>query len=209
MRLIDADELKKVPLYNGGHDAQNADPHFISGVASVMEYIDNMPTVDAEPVRHGRWVRRVHSTPLGFEVEFVFSLCKIAVDFEENYCPSCGAKMDLEGCVMTINEYQKAAMRTASGLSSEDLLINVVMGLAGESGECVDIVKKYRFQGHRLDYDHMAKELGDVAWYLAVTAQAIGYDLETVLRLNVEKLRKRYPDGFEAERSLHRAKGDV
>lgn len=56
---------------------------------------------------------------------------------------------------------------------------------------------------------HLAKELGDVAWYLAVTAHAIGYDLETVLQMNVDKLRNRYPNGFEAERSLHRQEGDV
>lgn len=56
---------------------------------------------------------------------------------------------------------------------------------------------------------HIAKELGDVAWYLAVTAHAIGYDLETVLQMNVDKLRNRYPNGFEKERSLHRQEGDV
>lgn len=83
------------------------------------------------------------------------------------------------------------------------------MGLYGESGECVDMVKKYRFQGHELDKAHLAKELGDVAWYLAVTAHAIGYDLETVLQMNVDKLRNRYPNGFEKERSLHRQEGDV
>lgn len=69
--------------------------------------------------------------------------------------------------------------------------------------------KKYRFQGHELDKAHLAKELGDVAWYLAVTAHAIGYDLETVLQMNVDKLRNRYPNGFEKERSLHRQGGDV
>lgn len=78
-----------------------------------------------------------------------------------------------------------------------------------ELKECVDMVKKYRFQGHELDKAHLAKELGDVAWYLAVTAHAIGYDLETVLQMNVDKLRNRYPNGFEKERSLHRQEGDV
>ncbi len=55
----------------------------------------------------------------------------------------------------------------------------------------------------------MAKELGDVAWYLALTAYAIGYDLEDILRMNIEKLRARYPDGFDADHSLHRKAGDV
>ena len=111
---------------------------------------------------------------------------------------------------MTINEYQKEALRTASGMNQQyPMALNGVMGLAGESGECVDMMKKHLFQGHPIDTEHMAKELGDVAWYLAITAHAIGYDLETVLQMNVNKLRKRYPNGFEAERSLHREAGDV
>ena len=111
---------------------------------------------------------------------------------------------------MTPNEYQKEALRTASCMNKElPMALNGVMGLAGESGECVDMMKKHLFQGHPLDVEHMAKELGDVAWYLAVTAYAIGYELEDVLRMNVEKLRKRYPDGFESNRSLHREEGDV
>lgn len=74
---------------------------------------------------------------------------------------------------MTINEYQTEALRTAAGMNhpnNDEILLNGVMGLCGESGECVDMVKKYRFQGHELDKAHLAKELGDVAWYLAVTA---------------------------------------
>ena len=107
---------------------------------------------------------------------------------------------------MTLNEYQTLAQRTSTGKHRLD---NGCLGLAGESGECCDILKKHRFQGHELDREHLAKELGDVAWYLAVGAHALGYDLETVLHMNVVKLRERYPDGFEAERSLHREVGDV
>lgn len=111
---------------------------------------------------------------------------------------------------MQINEYQKEALRTASGMNQQfPMELNGVMGLAGESGECVDMMKKHLFQGHKLDKEHLAKELGDVAWYLAVTAYAIGYDLETIMQMNVDKLRKRYPDGFDPERSQHREKGDV
>lgn len=110
---------------------------------------------------------------------------------------------------MTINEYQRDALRTAGKLPREELLINGVMGLNGEAGECIDMVKKHLFQGHELDFPRVAKELGDVAWYLAVSAYAIGYDLETVLQMNIDKLRARYPNGFEAEKSLHRAAGDV
>ena len=109
---------------------------------------------------------------------------------------------------MTINEYQTEALRTMTGCESP-LIVNGVLGLCGESGECADMVKKNIYQGHPLDFDVLAKELGDVAWYLAVTAFAIGYDLETVLQMKVNKLRKRYPKGFDADRSLHREEGDV
>ena len=112
---------------------------------------------------------------------------------------------------MTINEYQIEAMRTASGVNYENhgMLINAALGLCGESGEVADIVKKAMFQGHELDVNHIAKELGDVAWYLAVGARAIGYDLETIMQMNVDKLRARYPDGFDADRSQHRQAGDI
>ena len=111
---------------------------------------------------------------------------------------------------MTINEYQKAAYRTANqSLTDSQQLQNGLMGLNGESGECIDILKKFLFQGHDLDKAHIAKELGDVAWYLAVSAQALGFDLETILQMNVEKLKARYPHGFNAGHSQHRSSGDI
>ena len=111
---------------------------------------------------------------------------------------------------LTANAYQREALRTASGMNNQyPMWLNGVLGLTGESGECADMVKKYLFQGHDLDKEHLAKELGDVAWYVAVTAHAIGYTLEDVLRMNMNKLRARYPEGFSAEKSLHRKEGDV
>lgn len=112
---------------------------------------------------------------------------------------------------MTINEYQQLALRTESHTNSDlDRILQGVMGLAGESGECVDLVKKFIFQGHSLDSEHLMKELGDVAWYLALTADTIGYTLEEVLEANVKKLEDRYPDGrFEAGKSINRKEGDV
>ena len=110
---------------------------------------------------------------------------------------------------MTINEYQKLAMTTLNpALSEKGVLLNGVMGLCGESGEAIDLVKKWMMQGHELDKAHLAKELGDVAWYLAETATAIGYDLETILQANIDKLKARYPEGFNADRSMHRKSGD-
>lgn len=106
---------------------------------------------------------------------------------------------------MTINEYQKLAMTTLNpALSEKDVLINGVMGLCGESGEAIDIVKKWLAQGHELDKERLAKELGDICWYLAETATALGLDLEDIMAANIEKLKKRYPEGFETERSINR-----
>lgn len=84
------------------------------------------------------------------------------------------------------------------------MLLNGLMGLNGEAGECIDMLKKNMYQGHDLDRRALALELGDVAWYLAVAAYALNYDLDTVFRMNIEKLRKRYPDGFSEKRSRDR-----
>ena len=106
---------------------------------------------------------------------------------------------------MTVNEYQKLAMTTLNpALNKKDVLINGVMGLCGESGEAIDIVKKWLAQGHELDKQKLAKELGDIAWYLAETATALDLDLEEVFAANIEKLRKRYPEGFDSQRSIQR-----
>ena len=110
---------------------------------------------------------------------------------------------------MTINEYQKLAMTTLNpALSPKDVLINGVMGLCGESGEAIDLVKKHLAQGHELNKEQLAKELGDIAWYLAETATAIGYPLEEILQMNIDKLKKRYPEGFAVERSVKRNEKD-
>ncbi len=111
---------------------------------------------------------------------------------------------------MTINEYQKLAMTTLNpALDRKEVLINGVMGLCGEAGEAIDIVKKWLAQGHELDREHLIKELGDIAWYLAETATALDMDLETVLEKNIEKLKHRYPEGFDSGRSASRLKGDI
>ena len=106
---------------------------------------------------------------------------------------------------MTPNEYQKLAMSPLNpALSQKDVLINAVMGLCGESGEAIDIVKKHLHQGHNLDREKLIKELGDIAWYLAEAATALDTNLETILIQNIEKLKDRYPQGFAAERSIYR-----
>ena len=111
---------------------------------------------------------------------------------------------------MEINDYQRLAMTTLNpALDKKDVLINSVMGLCGESGEAIDIVKKWLAQGHELDRAHLAKELGDVAWYLAEAATALGIPLEDILRANLDKLKARYPEGFSARKSIERAEDDL
>ena len=106
---------------------------------------------------------------------------------------------------MTVNEYQKLAMVTLNPeLSKRDVLINSVMGLCGEAGEAIDIVKKWMAKGHELDKERLAKELGDIAWYLAEAATALDIPLEDIFQGNIDKLRKRYPSGFESEKSQNR-----
>ena len=106
---------------------------------------------------------------------------------------------------MTVNEYQKLALTTMNPeISKQDMLVNSMMGLCGESGEAIDLVKKHLFHGHALDKEKLAKELGDIAWYLAEAAHALDMDLDTVLQMNIDKLKKRYPEGFSRERSILR-----
>lgn len=106
---------------------------------------------------------------------------------------------------MTINDYQKLAMTTLNPkLNNDEILINGVMGLCGEAGEAIDIVKKWFAQGHDLDREKLICELGDVAWYIAEISHALGVKLEDVLQRNIDKLRERYPDGFKTVNSVNR-----
>ena len=110
---------------------------------------------------------------------------------------------------MELNEYQSLAMRTLNPeLDERDVLINAVMGLCGESGEAIDIVKKHLAQGHELDRSALAKELGDIAWYLAEAATVLGLTLDEVCQGNIDKLRERFPEGFSSEDSIARADMD-
>ena len=106
---------------------------------------------------------------------------------------------------MTFDEYQEAAMRTASTIQDMDLLLlNGVMGLNGEAGECIDLLKKNMFQGHDLDDEKLMNELGDVLWYAAIIAKSRGHLLSDAASMNITKLKKRYPNGFDAEKSINR-----
>lgn len=107
---------------------------------------------------------------------------------------------------LTPNKYQELAMRTAKPECRN--LSNVGLGLAGEAGECADLIKKHLHQGHNLDKEKLKKELGDVAWYLALGCEVAETTLEEVMRMNIDKLMVRYPDGFDPERSKNRSEND-
>ena len=95
---------------------------------------------------------------------------------------------------MEFNEYQKAANRTLYG--NEQVLTNCALGLAGESGQLIDLIQDYTFKGKDLDKEKMIDELGDVLWYLSQIAQWADVDFEDVAKANIETLNKRYPNGF-------------
>ena len=105
---------------------------------------------------------------------------------------------------MTFDQYQKSAQRTSNTVDPDDKLVNGALGLAGESGEVADLVKKFMFQGHGLNTDDLLDELGDVLWYISEVAAGMGETIETVARRNVDKLWRRYPAGFDSVRSVNR-----
>lgn len=106
---------------------------------------------------------------------------------------------------MTMNEYQQMAMRTSRQyISPDDHLFNAMLGLAGETGECCDLVKKCFFQDGRDIRESLVDELSDVLWYIAEAASAMGWELDVIAAHNIEKLRTRYPNGFNADDSLNR-----
>ena len=128
-------------------------------------------------------------------------------------------------------DYQKLAMRTNDGKSTDRLLkkikasqgvndegitagdfggvLEACLGLSGEAGEVQDLIKKWLFQESTLDVQHLKRELGDVLWYVARLCEAFNVDLDEIMEVNIEKLKQRYPNGFEPARSNHRAEGDT
>ena len=103
---------------------------------------------------------------------------------------------------MTGKEYQEKAMRTANPECKD--VCNFALGLTGESGEVADLIKKAKFQGHGLNREGVIKELGDVLWYVALGCEIIGTNIDEVMNLNIDKLNKRYPCGFNFNDSIKR-----
>lgn len=110
---------------------------------------------------------------------------------------------------MTGNEYQRLAARTIDNkLDRESVMYHALHGMVGEMGEIHSLFQKI-YQGHDMDDEHLKKECGDLLWFIAEFCTARDWTLESVMEMNIEKLKKRYPEGFSAERSLHRQEGDV
>lgn len=110
---------------------------------------------------------------------------------------------------MQINEYQKLAARTINKyLTPEAQSIHALHGMVGEIGEIHSLYQKI-YQGHSFDEEHAKKELGDLLWFIAEYCTAHDWKLEDIMQLNIDKLKARYPEGFESERSQHRAEGDI
>lgn len=126
---------------------------------------------------------------------------------------------------MTGNEYQEQAMRTNDGHAQDRLadrllagimrkkdvagLVNGLMGLTGEAGELTDLFKKWIFHNAPLDEAHAKKEVGDVLWYVAMICHSMGWSMDEIMQMNIDKLKARYPKGFDTEKSNHRKEGDV
>ncbi len=106
---------------------------------------------------------------------------------------------------MTGNEYQQLAARTApKDECMAERLKNYALGLTGETGELVDALKKILYHDHPVDKAKLAEEAGDAMWYLSNIMREFGIGMDDVMAANIEKLRKRYPEGFDPERSKHR-----
>lgn len=129
-------------------------------------------------------------------------------------------------------EYQALAMRTNDKKSTDRLLnkindlkignrgedtpeielggvLNAALDLSGEVGELNDILKKWIFHEKQLDIDHAKKEAGDICWYLAMLCESFGWNFDEIMQINIDKLKARYPEGFDTYRANHRQAGDV
>lgn len=153
-------------------------------------------------------------------------------------CVGCfGASFnDCERCNnMTGKEYQELAMRTNDGKATERLcdkidmidffkqakagrhsenydlggIINGCLGLSGEVGEFNDMIKKWIFHEKEFDVEHAKKEAGDIAWYLAMVCESFGWDMDEIMKMNINKLRARYPEGFDVDKANNRKEGDI
>lgn len=119
------------------------------------------------------------------------------------------ALLNYYGNRMTGNEYQKLAGRTINHiLTIREKESHALHGMVGEIGEIHSLFQKV-FQGHEMDDEHLQKEVGDLLWFIAEFCTVRGWNLEDIMIQNIEKLKARFPDGFEIDKSVHRKEGDI
>ena len=110
---------------------------------------------------------------------------------------------------MEVIQYQGLAGRTINpALTHEQMKDHALKGMVGEIGEINSIYQKV-YQGHEFDEEHVKKELGDLMWFVAEYCTAWGWNLNDICQMNIDKLRARFPNGFEVDKSIHRAEGDI
>lgn len=104
-----------------------------------------------------------------------------------------------------IDDYVKDVKRTLpKGALLQDNLMQSSLGLAGETGEVIELIKKAMYQGHELDRESMIEELGDTLFYMFALMDSLKITLEEVIYYNIGKRGKRYPNGFDTEKSVNR-----
>lgn len=88
-------------------------------------------------------------------------------------------------------------------------VINAALGLSGEVGELNDMLKKWVFHEKQLDVEHLKREISDACWYLALMCDLFEFNLDEIMQINIDKLKARYPEGFDTYRVNHRQAGDI
>lgn len=105
---------------------------------------------------------------------------------------------------MTMDEYQELAARTINRrLRKEEMLRHALFEMCAELGEIHSIYQKV-YQGHQIRNEDVKAEIGDLLWGIAEFCTVNKFSLDEIAAGNIEKLKKRYPDGFEPGRSLDR-----
>ena len=104
---------------------------------------------------------------------------------------------------MDNNQYLELSDRTCKHINGPETitperydLLHAILGIAGESGEIVDAVKKHVIYNKPLDIANMREEIGDIMWYIALACRTLDFDLGEILEENIAKLQKRYPDKY-------------
>ncbi|HSE45054.1 MAG TPA: nucleoside triphosphate pyrophosphohydrolase family protein, partial [Gemmatimonadales bacterium] len=164
--------------------------------------------VSSGQAREGQLMKLVRSEPLLERLEALRDADDVddaILDLMDEVEGWCSPHRALAAEAMTFSEYQHNSLFTASYYEDRTLAKAVFgLGIAGEAGEVADLIKKWVGHGHPADTEKLAKELGDVLWYVAALSAEFGLDMGEIAQLNIDKLRARYPEGFSTERSLNR-----